>query len=162
MNLRIKGDLTAEEDLTIDGSFEGAIDLHRHHLTTSPRSEVKARVSARAVTVLGRLEGHITADAVVISPTAVVEANLVTKQFALKEGGRFNGQVNTERARAAGDVLRHRAAGKEATTTIHSQATEATPRIHSEVTGRIHSEATGRIHSEPTEAKKADKDLIRK
>jgi cytoskeletal protein CcmA (bactofilin family) len=60
------------------------------------------------VTVLGRLEGHITAEAVEIRPTAVVEANLVTRQFALEEGGRFNGQVNTERARAAGDILRHR------------------------------------------------------
>jgi cytoskeletal protein CcmA (bactofilin family) len=110
MNLRIqiKGELSAEEDVTIEGSFEGAIDLHGYHLTTGAGSDVKARVSARAVTVLGRLEGHITAEAVEIRPTAVVEANLVTRQFALEEGGRFNGQVNTERARAAGDILRHR------------------------------------------------------
>jgi cytoskeletal protein CcmA (bactofilin family) len=126
MNLRITGELSAEEDLTIDGSFEGVIDLHRHHLTTSARSDVKARVSARAVTVLGHLEGHVTADAVQIRPTAVVEASLVTKQFALEEGGRFNGQVNTERARAAGDVLRHRAATKEATKSILSATTDAT------------------------------------
>jgi|ERR687888_555116 cytoskeletal protein CcmA (bactofilin family) len=111
MNLRIKikGELSAEEDVIIEGSFEGAIDLHGHHLTTGAGSDVKARVSARAVTVLGRLEGHITADVVEIRPSAVVEASLVTKQFALGEGGRFNGQVNTERARAAGDILRHRA-----------------------------------------------------
>ncbi len=110
MNLRIKGELTADEDLTIDGSFEGAIDLKGHRLTTGPQSQVKASVSARAVTVLGRLEGHIVADAVEIRPTAVVDANLITTKFALKEGGRFNGQVNTERARAAGDISRYRAA----------------------------------------------------
>jgi cytoskeletal protein CcmA (bactofilin family) len=147
MNLRIKGELTAEEDLTIDGSFEGAIDLHRHHLTTTAGSEVKARVSARAVTVLGRLEGHITADAVDIRPTAVVEANLVTKQFALEEGGRFNGQVNTERARAAGDILRHRAAGKDAAKGLPAEAPKP-----------VHSQATG--NTEVT--KKSDKDLIPK
>ena len=115
MNLRIqiKGELTADEDVTIEGKFEGAIDLRGHRLTTGAGSDVKARVSARAVTVLGRLEGHITADAVEIRPSAVVEANLVTRQFALEEGGRFNGQVNTERARAAGDIMRHRAAAKE-------------------------------------------------
>jgi cytoskeletal protein CcmA (bactofilin family) len=127
MNLRIKGQLSAEEDLTIEGSFEGAIDLHRHHLTTGAGSDVKARVSARAVTVLGRLEGHITADAIDIRPTAVVEANLVTKQFALEEGGRFNGQVNTERARAAGDILRHRAATGEPANVASSEATRTTP-----------------------------------
>jgi cytoskeletal protein CcmA (bactofilin family) len=110
MNLRIqiKGELSADEDVTIEGSFEGAIDLQGHHLTTGAGSDVKARVSAGAVTVLGRLEGHIVADAIDIRPTAVVQASLVTRRFALEEGGRFNGQVNTERARAAGDVLRHR------------------------------------------------------
>jgi cytoskeletal protein CcmA (bactofilin family) len=128
MNLRIKikGELTADEDVTIEGTFEGAIDLQGHHLTTGAGSDVKARVSARAVTVLGRLEGHIVADAVDIRPTAIVQASLVTKRFALEEGGRFNGQVNTERARAAGDVLRHRAAAKENTKEIHSEVTETT------------------------------------
>ncbi len=109
MKLCITGELSAKEDLTIDGSFEGTLDLPGHHLITAAGSEVKARVTARAVTVLGRLEGHITADAVDIRSTAVVEASAVTKRFALKDGGRFNGQVNTERARAAGDILRHRA-----------------------------------------------------
>ena len=109
MNLRIKGELSAREDMTIEGSFEGAIDLQGHHLTIGAQSDVKARVSARAVTILGHLEGHVTADAVDIRPTAVVAANLIAKKFALKEGGRFNGQVNTERARAALDIARHRA-----------------------------------------------------
>jgi cytoskeletal protein CcmA (bactofilin family) len=128
MNLRIqiKGELSADEDVTIEGSFEGAIDLQGHHLTTGAGSDVKARVSARAVTVLGRLEGHIVADAVDIRPTAVVQASLVTKRFALEEGGRFNGQVNTERARAAGDILRHRAGAKENTKTDQSEVTEHT------------------------------------
>jgi cytoskeletal protein CcmA (bactofilin family) len=109
MKLRIKGELSAKEDLTIDGSFEGAIDLPGHHLTTAAGSEVTARVTARAVTIIGRLEGHVTADAVEIRSTAVVDASIVAKRFVLREGARFNGQVNTERARAAGDILRHRA-----------------------------------------------------
>jgi cytoskeletal protein CcmA (bactofilin family) len=109
MKFRIKGELSAKEDLTIDGSFEGALDLPGHHLTIAAGSDVKARVNARAVTILGHLEGHITAEAVEIRSTAVVDASLVAKRFALREGGRFNGQVNTERARAAGDILRHRA-----------------------------------------------------
>lgn len=115
MNLRIqiKGELSADEDVTIEGKFEGAIDIPGHRLTVAAGSEVKARVSARAVTVLGRLEGHVTADVVEIRPTAVVDASLIARQFSLEEGGRFNGQVNTERARAAGDILRHRAAGKD-------------------------------------------------
>ena len=39
MKLRIKGDLSAKEDLTIDGSFEGAIDLPGHHLIIAAGSD---------------------------------------------------------------------------------------------------------------------------
>ena len=108
--LKIKGDLTAREDVTIEGSFEGSIDINGHHLMTTAGSHVHAAVSARVVTVLGRLQGHVTADLVDIGPTALVDANVVTKQLALEEGARFNGAVNTERARAAGNIARHRLA----------------------------------------------------
>jgi cytoskeletal protein CcmA (bactofilin family) len=108
--LKIKGDLTAREDITIEGSFEGSIDVNGHHLVTTAGSQVHAAVSARVVTVLGRLQGHVTADVVDIGPTALVDASVVTKQLSLEEGARFNGAVNTERARAAGNIARHRIA----------------------------------------------------
>lgn len=106
--LTIKGDLTAAEDLMIEGTFEGTIDLQGHGLVTGAGSIVRATVTARTVTVNGRMEGHITADIVDIGPTAAVEANIIARQLALEDGARFNGAVNTERARAAGNVARHR------------------------------------------------------
>jgi cytoskeletal protein CcmA (bactofilin family) len=106
--LTIKGELTASEDLTIDGVFEGSIDLRGHTLLTSSRSQVHAAVSARVVTVHGKLEGYINADVVDIVASALVDANVITKKLALEEGAQFNGSVNTERARAAGEVARHR------------------------------------------------------
>ena len=74
----------------------------------SHRVGVRATVHARVVTVLGRLEGHIAADLVDIGPDALVDASVITKQLALEEGARFNGAVNTERARAAGEVARRK------------------------------------------------------
>ena len=106
--LHIKGELSAEEDIRIDGAFEGQIDLPRHRLVAAEGSYVNAAVTARAVTIDGRLEGHVTADLVDIGPTATVEANLITTHFALEEGARFTGSVNTERARAAVNIARHR------------------------------------------------------
>jgi cytoskeletal protein CcmA (bactofilin family) len=106
--LIIKGELTADEDLTIDGSFEGSIDLPGHHLVTGAGSNVNASVTAHLVTVRGRLEGHISAERVDISPTALVDASVVTDQLALEDGAMFNGAVNTERARAAAEIARHR------------------------------------------------------
>jgi cytoskeletal protein CcmA (bactofilin family) len=106
--LTIKGELTAAEDLVIEGSFEGTIDLQGHGLVTGAGSLVRAAVTARTVIINGHLEGHITADIVDIGPKATVEANIMARQIALEDGARFNGAVNTERARAAGNVARHR------------------------------------------------------
>jgi cytoskeletal protein CcmA (bactofilin family) len=106
--LTIKGELVAREDLTIDGVFEGTIDITGYALTTGTASFVNAAVSAGSVTINGRLDGHITADFVELLPGATVTANLLTKQFALEDGAKFNGAVNTERARAAASIARHR------------------------------------------------------
>lgn len=106
--LKIKGELMAREDLTIDGVFEGTIDIPGYTLTTSKASFVNAAVSAGTVTINGRLDGHITADLVELLPGSTVTANLLTKQFALEDGAKFNGAVNTERARAAASIARHR------------------------------------------------------
>jgi cytoskeletal protein CcmA (bactofilin family) len=110
--LTIKGHLSAREDLVIEGVFEGSIDLPDHHLMTSAHSRINAAVSARVVTVEGRLEGHINADVVDIVAGALVDANVMAKSLALEEGARFNGSVNTERARAALEIARHRLAQK--------------------------------------------------
>jgi cytoskeletal protein CcmA (bactofilin family) len=106
--LIIKGDLTAGEDVTIEGLFEGSIQVPGHRLITGAGSRVLAAVNAGTGPIDGHLEGHITADTVDIGPTATVDANILTKKFALEEGARFNGAVNTERARAAANIAKHR------------------------------------------------------
>jgi len=106
--LRIKGELSATEDITIDGMFEGSIDLPKHRLIASKGSHVNAQVTALAVTIDGRLEGHITAESVDIGPHASVDASVITGKLALEEGATFNGAVNTERARAAATIAKHR------------------------------------------------------
>ena len=108
-NLRINGDLTAGEDLTIDCTFEGSIQLPGQHLTIAPQSHVHAAVSAQTVTVHGNFEGQIEAENLHVAPSANVNATVITKKLTLQEGALFNGSVNTERARAAGEVARHRA-----------------------------------------------------
>ncbi len=106
--LTIKGELSAQEDLALDGFFEGSIDLQGHHLTLGSQARVNAAVSARLVTVKGTLSGHINGDLVEILPTADVQASVLAEKLALEDGARFIGPVNTARARAAGDIVRHR------------------------------------------------------
>jgi cytoskeletal protein CcmA (bactofilin family) len=112
--LAIKGELSADEDVQIDGTFEGAIVLHGHDLVTGEASRVDAAVSARAVILRGQVNGQISADTVDIGRTARVQANVMTNQLAMADGAQFNGSVNTERALAAIEVARHRFAQRDA------------------------------------------------
>src|SRR5206468_2777542 len=106
--LTIKGELTADEDLAIDFSFEGFIDLPGHKLIVPETSSVVASVKAASVVVHGHLEGHIAAEHVRITKTGTVDGSVVTPHLAIEDGALFNGPVNTERAHAAGSVAQHR------------------------------------------------------
>jgi cytoskeletal protein CcmA (bactofilin family) len=109
-NLKINGDLTAGEDLTVDCTFDGSIQLAGHHLTIAPGSRVNASVSAHVVTLHGHFEGQIEAEELTVTSAADVNANVIAKKFVVQDGAFFKGSVNTERARAAAGVAKHRAA----------------------------------------------------
>jgi cytoskeletal protein CcmA (bactofilin family) len=106
--LTIKGDLTATEDVTVDFALEGLIDIPGHRLLVAEGGHVQATVKAKSVVVQGRLDGHIAADRVELSPTALVGGTVVTPHLLLHDGAQMTAVVNTERAQAAGSVARHR------------------------------------------------------
>jgi cytoskeletal protein CcmA (bactofilin family) len=128
-NLRINGDLTAGEDLTVDCTFEGSIQVPGHHLTIAAGSQVHAAVSAQIVTVRGTFEGQIEAETLHVAQGATVTATVIAKKVAIQDGALVNASINTERARAAGDVARHRAAQRltEATSSNEPSAGASRP-----------------------------------
>jgi len=52
-SLRVKGDITGSEDLLIDGSVEGLIQLDERKLTVGTTAKVTADITARDVVVYG-------------------------------------------------------------------------------------------------------------
>ena len=107
-DLTIKGDVTAGEDMTVDFTLDGSLDLAGNRLVVTEGAQLNATVVAASVTVRGHLDGHISADRLEIASSAVVNAGVVTSTLALHDGAQFTGSVNTDRARAAGSVARHR------------------------------------------------------
>ena len=51
--IRIKGDVTGEEDLVIKGTVEGTIDLGANEVTISESGKVKANIKAKVVVISG-------------------------------------------------------------------------------------------------------------
>ena len=56
------GELSVDEDLIIEGTVEGKIAHHSHHLTIGKQGRVKADVRARLITVYGTVEGDLHGD----------------------------------------------------------------------------------------------------
>jgi len=99
-----KGDLTSSEDMTIDGRVEGSIEVRDHSLTIGPDADIRAGIIARAVTVLGKVTGTITArDMVEIQETGTVEGDIIAPRLAIADGALLRGSVDTE-ARTAGQA----------------------------------------------------------
>jgi cytoskeletal protein CcmA (bactofilin family) len=107
--LTVEGDLASEQDLAIDGTFDGVITLPGQHLTIGASARVKAKIVAGAVTILGRLEGSVTAtERVRIETGAWVQAHLQTPSLVLTGGAHFTGSVDPSRTEAAMLVARYR------------------------------------------------------
>src|SRR5215472_15884017 len=60
-SLHVKGEITGNEDLQIDGSVEGLVQLDERKLTIGPTAKVTADVIAREVVVYGNVKGNLRA-----------------------------------------------------------------------------------------------------
>jgi cytoskeletal protein CcmA (bactofilin family) len=98
----IKGELSGSEDLTIEGHVEGKIELKDHLLTIGPNGRIKAAVFAKAVIVLGEVNGNVTAsEKVDIRDGGSVDGDIVSPRVAIAEGAHFRGSVDMQRKGAA-------------------------------------------------------------
>lgn len=96
-SLVFKGELHGEEDLTVEGIFEGSVNLANNAISIRAGSNVKGDVSGRSILVEGRVEGNLYAsEQVTLSESAVVGGSLFAPRIVLQSGCRFNGKIDME------------------------------------------------------------------
>ena len=101
----IKGELNGSEDLTIEGQVEGTIQLRDHILTIGPNGKIKAQIFAKAVIVLGSVNGNVTAsEKVDIRDNGSVDGDIISPRVAIAEGAHFRGSVDMQRKGGAADA----------------------------------------------------------
>ena len=95
----IKGELSGSENLTIEGQFEGKIQLRDNTLTVGPNGKIKADLLfAKSVDILGRVSGKITAvDIVSIRENGAVDGDITAPRIAIADGAHFRGSVDMRR-----------------------------------------------------------------
>lgn len=99
-SIKIKGELTGDESLTIDGTVEGKISLKGHTLTLGPDARIKANIEADSVVVAGDLTGNIDASQrIEIASTGTVKGDVCSPRITIADGACLRGSVDTNRGR---------------------------------------------------------------
>lgn len=94
-SITIRGDVTGDEDLLIQGRIEGSVDLEQNSVTVGPEGHVKASLRGRVVTVEGVVEGNLTAmERVVLRSSARVQGDITAPRVVLEDGATFRGGVD--------------------------------------------------------------------
>lgn len=97
-NLTVKGEITGDEDLRVDGRVEGPISIGGHRLTVGSTAVITAEVIAREIVVYGRIHGDLrAADRIEIKKNGSVTGDLTTARIMIEDGAFFKGQIEIDR-----------------------------------------------------------------
>lgn len=94
-SIKVKGEIRGSGDLYIDGEVEGTIELQGNSVTVGPEGRVQADVSARDLSVLGRVQGKVNVtEKTVIRSTGTVEGELRTARVSVEDGAVMHATVD--------------------------------------------------------------------
>ena len=99
--LKFKGELSANEDLIIEGEIEGTIAHEGKSLTVGKEGRVKADIAAKTVEIYGTVEGNVHGEDVVkLAKSAEVIGNVTCARIVMEDGAHFNGSIDMQITKA--------------------------------------------------------------
>jgi len=121
-SLHVKGEITGNEDLHIDGSVEGLIQLEDRKLTIGASAKVTADIIAREGVVYGNVKGNLRArDRIEIKKDGSVVGDLTTARIMIEDGAYFKGSIEIDKTGDASD-----SGSKSSSSSSYSKAPRST------------------------------------
>jgi cytoskeletal protein CcmA (bactofilin family) len=113
-SISIKGDLTGNEDIVIEGKVEGKVDLPNGQLTIGSNGTVQGEVHAKAVVVVGRVTGNVDgSERVEIQGSGTIEGDVQAPRLVVAEGAVLNGAIQMTKKEAGATPARPPAPSEE-------------------------------------------------
>ena len=98
-SLHLKGEISGNEDLDIDGTVEGLVYIDERKLTVGATAKLTADIIAGAVIVYGSVKGNVRGKGKVeIKKDGSVNGDLTTAQIIIEDGAYFKGSIEIERS----------------------------------------------------------------
>ena len=95
--IRIKGEISGDENLLIEGNVTGSVSLNGHDLMIGQKGSVEADLSAKTVKVEGQVTGDIEGEEkVIITQTGRVRGNITAPRVTLEDGAKFKGAIDMD------------------------------------------------------------------
>ena len=109
--LHISGDITSDEDLTVDGRVQGRITVRDATLTVGVRGDVEGHLRGARVVIAGRVHAGVAAtERIELRASADVRGNLSANAIVVADGARFTGGIDMAQRTIAARVARFKAA----------------------------------------------------
>lgn len=102
-SLQIKGEVTGSEDLVIEGTFEGMVQLDEGNLTIGTTAKVTADIVAAEIVVFGNVQGNVRAKKrITIKKEGSVTGDLTTAEILIEDGAFFKGSIGIDKGEEKG------------------------------------------------------------
>lgn len=95
--IRIKGDVSGDENLTVEGTIEGTVTLKQHSLQVGKSGRLNADAYAKVIRVDGHVEGNLySEEQVLVKASGVVRGNIIAPRVTMEDGCTFKGSIDME------------------------------------------------------------------
>jgi cytoskeletal protein CcmA (bactofilin family) len=96
--ISIEGSIHGKENLLIEGSMKGKIELQEHQVIVGSKGQVEAEIHAKDVTISGRMTGNIQAlGKVEITRAAEFNGEVKARRISVEDGAYIKAVIELER-----------------------------------------------------------------
>lgn len=93
-SIHIKGEVTAQEPLTVEGHITGTIDVSGHPLTVTAAATIDADVLAHTIIIGGNVTGRLSAEGrIVVEQTATLNGDVSAPSLSVHDGALLQGRL---------------------------------------------------------------------
>jgi cytoskeletal protein CcmA (bactofilin family) len=136
-HISITGDIQGTENLVIDGSLLGKIELEKNHITIGPKGRVNAEINAKNVTIKGQLKGNIQAAGMVsITRDAKFVGEIKSRSISVEDGAYLKAAIELQRDPKKADLTMEKMTSKPIQDTGGSSANQPLKKSHLGPTAR--------------------------
>ena len=93
----VRGEVSGDEDLIVEGRIEGKIQLRQNAVTVGAKGKVAAAIHARVIMIDGEVDGDLAAEEqIVLRKSSRVRGDLVAPRVTIEDGARFKGSIDMD------------------------------------------------------------------